>query len=150
MVDFDPWALFIVMIFGMGGGAINCVIVKGGFYFPSKEIINGGKSRWNPGFIGNLFLGVMASLIVWGLGSSEVSYPKLIAYCLLSGAAGGNLISSILQRDLMTSLENKANLEDLKSQSMYEKTEKMLDLIEEERRKEKTADKTADKEDNNG
>ena len=91
-------SIIVTILAGLVGGILNCILFERGFIMPSRETIDDSKNRFNPGFLGNIALGIGASLIIWGLGASDFPMGRMIAVCTLSGIGGGNLITSMLQK----------------------------------------------------
>ena len=61
-----------VLLTGAVGGAINAFISDNGFALPCEENVN-NVIIFRPGFIGNVMIGAIASLITWGLSGSYSS-----------------------------------------------------------------------------
>ena len=58
-----------ILLTGAVGGAINAFISDNGFALPCEENVN-NVIIYRPGFIGNIMIGAIASLITWGLSGS--------------------------------------------------------------------------------
>lgn len=58
--------LGIVLLTGAVGGVINAFISDNGFALPREETIN-NVTIFRPGFMGNIIIGAIASLVAWGL-----------------------------------------------------------------------------------
>ncbi len=58
-----------ILLAGAVGGAINAFISDNGFVLPRAEVVN-NVSIFRPGFIGNIVIGAIASMITWGLSGS--------------------------------------------------------------------------------
>lgn len=61
--------LWAILLTGALGGAINAFISDNGFVLPREENIN-NVVIFRPGFIGNIIIGAIASLVTWGLTGS--------------------------------------------------------------------------------
>lgn len=64
--------LGIILLTGAMGGALNAFISDNGFALPRAENIN-NVTIFRPGFIGNIIIGAIASLVAWGLYGSYSS-----------------------------------------------------------------------------
>ena len=71
----------ILLIAGCGaiGGIVNCAI-SGEFNYPRFDT---AAKVWRPGWIGNVLVGAVASVVVWGV------YGPLESYDLLAGEMAG-------------------------------------------------------------
>src|SRR5207237_2586435 len=71
----------ILLIAGCGaiGGIVNCAI-SGEFNYPRFDA---AAKVWRPGWIGNVLVGAVASVVVWGI------YGPLASYDLLTGEMTG-------------------------------------------------------------
>ena len=65
-----------------------------------------------PGFLGNLALGVGASLVIWGLGACDFELNKKLAVCILSAIGGGSVLTSMLQKKEINFVNHKNNIMD--------------------------------------
>lgn len=91
--------LLFAILPGMIGGTFNAWLVHAGFVFPSTVSNDGGRRLWDPGFLANIALGAFAGLVTFCLMPDDsLSRKKLFGICALAGVAGGNVISSWLQR----------------------------------------------------
>jgi hypothetical protein len=61
--------IFLLIIFFAGaiGGSINAFITDNGFAMPKKAAGDRGNKIYQPGFLGNMFIGGIAACISWGL-----------------------------------------------------------------------------------
>jgi hypothetical protein len=71
----------ILLIAGCGaiGGIVNCAI-SGEFNYPRFDF---AAKVWRPGWIGNVLVGAVASVVVWGI------YGPLASFDLLAGEMTG-------------------------------------------------------------
>lgn len=66
---------------------------------------------WHPGFISNILLGAIAALATYLLGAYKLEILNQLGIALVSGIGGGNVLTSLMQRQEATVL--KARLEAL-------------------------------------
>lgn len=61
--------LIIAFVFAAGavGGCVNAIITDNGFFLPITKEISTGIKIWRPGFMGNIIIGGVASLVSWSL-----------------------------------------------------------------------------------
>lgn len=102
--------IIFVILTGLFGGLLNSLLLERGFTWPYSEQLNSHKKRWNPGFISNLALGIGASVIVYGISAENLPFWKMISVCLLAGIGGGNLITTMLQKNEINLAETKINV----------------------------------------
>jgi len=101
--------VIIVSAVGALGGVINCTIT-GEFNLPQFD---SGKKIWRPGWIGNVLIGAVAALVVWGIYGPLATYDfaapestkQLITLTLsqlfmsvLIGLGGGNILTELSQK----------------------------------------------------
>lgn len=124
----------IIVSAGVLGGIANCLLVgKGGSLLrPRIEI-----DQINPGFLGNIFMGIFASLVVYNL-APELSEEKRWIMCLLAAAGGGNVITSlvqrqglVLQREELKSSDEKIKVETMKTEHLNTISRDLVELIKE-------------------
>jgi len=81
--------------------------------------------RWEPGFLGDLFIGSVSGGAFWGFISTADSSPHTFAGALIAGASGGSLLLSWVEqqthkderRHLADTLDNTlSELQKLKKQ----------------------------------
>lgn len=87
-------------IIGLGvlGGLANCLLLQGGWLRPQG--VNTDKG-WmlSPGFLTPVFLGAIAALVTDFLGGAKLPDDgSRWALAILSGLGGGNVLSSLLQK----------------------------------------------------
>lgn len=85
-------------LLGMLGGVANSLLLDSGFAVPRTVTLEEGKRIWNPGFIGNLVLGALASVVIYLMGASGLPLLNLYGVSILSGVGGGNLLASLVQK----------------------------------------------------
>ena len=59
--------LFLTLVAGAVGGAVNALMTDNGFLLPKSETTTGGATVLRPGYIGNVLIGGVAALVSWGL-----------------------------------------------------------------------------------
>lgn len=52
---------------GCLGGLLNAYLTDKGFVSPRWERLGEGEKIWRPGWLGNMFVGGFAALVIWGL-----------------------------------------------------------------------------------
>ena len=86
----------ILLVAGMGalGGIINCAIA-GEFVLPQFDKATG---VWRPGWIGNVLVGLVAALVVWGANGPHASLDivKVLSQSVPLTFTLANLVSSIV------------------------------------------------------
>lgn len=120
--------LFIVVLMflsGVCGGLVNAIIAEGGLKSSHRKKLSDGGSIWIPGWQGNLLIGGIASIVIWGLyGNIHMSHDEEVIRQaiggLLAGAGGGRIITNEVEKRLLT--VRAANLE--------ESTQNMVDVVE--------------------
>jgi len=91
-----------VLLTGAVGGAINAFISDNGFALPCKENVN-NVIIFRPGFIGNIMIGAVASLITWGF-SGSYSNTMLFGPQASIGTDNYNLSISTLASSLLVGI----------------------------------------------
>jgi hypothetical protein len=61
------WMIGAIAIAGAIGGAANAFISDNGFLLPQVTKTSDGTEILRPGFVGNIFVGSIASCVSWGL-----------------------------------------------------------------------------------
>jgi hypothetical protein len=89
--------LYIVLV-GIVGGVANGLLLQGGLSLP--QIVKTDKgSKVDLGFFSPIVLGAVAALATDFLGGGKLAEdPSRIGLALLSGIGGGNVLSSLLQK----------------------------------------------------
>jgi hypothetical protein len=96
-----------IIIFGLGlvGGLANAYMTDKGFHLPSKE-----GNLLLPGFLGNMFIGGIAAVVLWGLYSAFGQEPVTSSYTptlaeiiggLVSGAGGARLLTNEIEKQAL-------------------------------------------------
>src|SRR5438874_12321016 len=103
----------ILLIAGCGavGGIVNCAI-SGEFNYPRFDA---AAKVWRPGWIGNVLVGAVAALVVWGIYGPVASYDLVtgttielhltVAQLLTSlvvGLSGGNILKLMAEKQAGT------------------------------------------------
>lgn len=134
----SPYSLlFIVMLMfftGVCGGLVNAIIAEGGLKSSHRRKLSDGGSIWIPGWQGNLLIGGIASIVIWGLyGNIHMNQDEEVIRQaiggLLAGAGGGRIITNEVEKRLLT--VRAANLEDA-TQNMAEVVGKIAKEKQEE------------------
>jgi hypothetical protein len=71
--------ILLIAACGAIGGIVNCAI-SGEFNYPRFDT---AAKVWRPGWVGNVLVGAVASVVVWGV------YGPLASYDLLAGEMAG-------------------------------------------------------------
>lgn len=91
-------AMFGTLFFGAVGGVANCILVHEGFSLPRFVKKESGERLLTPGFVGPLLLGMIAALATYLLGTIKLEEASQRGIALISGLGGGNVLTSLLQR----------------------------------------------------
>src|SRR5438876_7039490 len=104
------WLLILlVALFGAIGGLANCAIA-GEFVLPHADRVN---RIWRPGWVGNVVVGAVAAVFIWGTNGPLASHDILsstiaenahltLAQLLSSivvGLGGGNILTQFAQKN---------------------------------------------------
>jgi hypothetical protein len=135
--------IYIPILCGILGGFVNCLLFEKGFVMPIKLIQNNRKII-DIGFLSNLIMGMVASIIIWGLGANGFEPFKMIATCTLSGIGGGSLIINLLLKKDIIEHKNDIQrqkesllLEKEKTESLYSITRQLLDKDQNNKKRKK-------------
>ena len=90
--------ILLISVLGILGGLGNSLLLQDGYYLPRMVMKEQDLRVFQPGFLGNILLGIIASLITYFLGASKIDAGGQFGIALISGVGGGNIITSILQR----------------------------------------------------
>ena len=82
----------IAALFGGVGGYANYLIDEKNEERPGTVFPISQKAY------GNILLGAIAGVVIWGLGATDLELKRLIAMCIVSGMGGGSLLESIVER----------------------------------------------------
>jgi hypothetical protein len=103
----------ILLIAGCGaiGGIVNCAI-SGEFNYPRFDR---GAKVWRPGWIGNVLVGAVASVVVWGIYGPLASYDVMTGHVadihltvaqllssLVIGLSGGKILTLMAEKQAAT------------------------------------------------
>jgi hypothetical protein len=102
----------LIFVFGAAGGIVNCIVLGAHRVLPAYD----GEKIWHPGWAGNLFLGGIASVLIWGIYGSSASFDLLgktpfeghltVAQLLTSvvvGMGGSRILTLELQKLILRS-----------------------------------------------
>jgi hypothetical protein len=83
-----------MIVFGIGGGILNALIVDKGLKMPRFDTAD-GETLWRPGFIGNLIIGGAGAVIIGGLygplGAADIGGQLSTMHFTLANAAASVL-----------------------------------------------------------
>jgi hypothetical protein len=102
-------SLLIVLATGICGGIINCLMFEDGFTLPHSFTSKKGIKTWSPGFLTNIFFGIVASFLVWAFGAKDLDLIKQAGIGILAGTSGNNVILNFLQKKQLAVEKTKAN-----------------------------------------
>lgn len=91
---------------GIVGGLLNAFMTEEGFVVPRLETL-GARRIWRPGFLGNMFVGLITAVVMAGLYSPLGSAPldgvtDRTSYILTIGGIVGALLSGLGGARLLT------------------------------------------------
>ncbi len=95
-----------VCILGVIGGLANSLLMQGAFAAPYVLRTDGRKS-WDPGFLGNMFLGALAALVTYALDPGDKFGARQLGIAALSGIGGASILTAWMQRKDIRILEIK-------------------------------------------
>jgi uncharacterized membrane protein YeaQ/YmgE (transglycosylase-associated protein family) len=87
---------FLALVLGAFGGLLNSLLVDAGFRLPSRDVDN--PDIWNPGFLGNILLGLGAALATYLIGEGELDRSRALGIAFISGVGGGSVLTAFVQR----------------------------------------------------
>jgi hypothetical protein len=112
------WTIAVVVsVSGAVGGFVNALLA-GDLHLPHRE----HETLYSPGWIGNVVIGAVAALVVWGLygpmakvaviSSGNVSTPVAltiaeVAGSILTGIGGGRILSSEVEKKALTKMKDE-------------------------------------------
>ncbi len=115
--------VLIVLAAGAVGGAVNAVLTDNGFVLPRKESLDKG-FVYRPGFLGNMLVGAVASLLSWvlygPLAGFELGGPatqphafsmrlSTLGGALLVGVAGARWLSAEVDKTMLKAAATMAS-----------------------------------------
>jgi hypothetical protein len=116
------WVILIILLGGAAGGFVNAFIGDSGLHLPVVE--NG---IFRPGFIGIVFIGMMAALASWGaakaavIAGSSASSLSLstsdIASAILTGFGGAKWFKSEIEKQILRKTASIAAAKDADPQA---------------------------------
>lgn len=80
---------------GLVGGFARALLQNGGFVAPSLSTDEDGRRLFDPGFVGTVFIGVIAGLVTWlfrNVPADQGLDLQLLGWALIAGAAGDIVI----------------------------------------------------------
>jgi uncharacterized membrane protein YeaQ/YmgE (transglycosylase-associated protein family) len=82
-----------VLLLGGFGGVLNCILIDAGFRLPfvADRVVN-------PGFVGNILLGVGAALATFLLGTDQLDQGQTLGIALIAGVGGGGVLTALVQK----------------------------------------------------
>jgi hypothetical protein len=106
------WQIILLIAgFGAIGGIVNCAI-SGEFNYPRFDA---AAKVWRPGWIGNVLVGAVASVVVWGIYGPLASYDVMtgtmadihltvaqLLSSLVIGLSGGKILTLMAEKQAAT------------------------------------------------
>ena len=108
-----PWPLIIsVLMAGGVGGLGNALITDGGFKLGYTEVLASGQRIHRPGWPGNVFIGCVAGIIIWGLyGVVEVrDFSALlhqVVATLVAGLGGSRVVTAEVDKQILSATKDE-------------------------------------------
>jgi hypothetical protein len=97
----------VVLISGGLGGLANAILQDGGFKMPGFQILTDGTKILRPGFLGNVLIGFVTAVVMWGLYGAPAPPPTVhwqsagqVAASILAGVGGSRLLTDQLDKKL--------------------------------------------------
>lgn len=100
-------SIVIWIVLGGGiGGLANALLADGGFKGIHKETLPNGQNILLPGCIGNVFIGIVAGLMMWVIYGNlnladERDLLRAVVGAFVAGAGGGRIITSEIDKRLL-------------------------------------------------
>ncbi|MDD5007095.1 MAG: hypothetical protein PHU49_04255 [Syntrophorhabdaceae bacterium] len=98
-----------IILLGALGGVANCLLMREGFDLPRILITEKNTKTLHPGFFGNIILGIIASLVTYLLGTSQIQPLQQWGIAIVSGLGGGSLLVNLLQKYEVSTLNAKVS-----------------------------------------
>jgi len=99
----------VVLVSGLIGGLVNALIQDGGFKLPGKVTLANNQVILLPGAIGNMLLGTVAAMIMWGLYGAPSPPPGVkwqwaghVAASALAGIGGCKVLTNEIEKRLIS------------------------------------------------
>jgi hypothetical protein len=101
---------FLVSFFGAVGGLGNGLISKGVIELPKIVVSENGTKQIEPGILGLIVLGVIASWMYFGLvGTPGLDSLRIIGLSLLAGIGSSSFITAVMEQQLNKVLKVKVS-----------------------------------------
>ena len=103
--------LLVVLISVTVGGLANAYIQDGGFKLPGFQTLADGERILKPGFIGNMFVGAIAAVVMWGLYGTpkpaagvQWQWAGHVAASILAGVGGSRVLTAQVEKRVISSV----------------------------------------------
>ena len=101
--------LVVVTVSGLIGGLVNAYLQDGGFKLPGILRLANGQRLILPGFLGNMLVGMMTAVIMWGLyGAPNLpagvhwQWASHTAASALAGIGGSKILTNEIEKKLIS------------------------------------------------
>jgi hypothetical protein len=95
---------------GALGGLLNAYLQDGGFKLPGFQVLTDGQSIFRPGFFGNVLIGMIAAVVMWGLYGTPSppagvhwQWAGNVAASILAGVGGSRVLTNQIDKKLISS-----------------------------------------------
>ena len=95
-----------VCTLGVLGGLANSLLLHNSFAVPHM-IRTDERTSWDPGFLGNVFLGALAALVTYSLDPGDRFGVRQVGIAALSGIGGTSILTAWMQQKDIRILEFK-------------------------------------------
>ena len=107
-----PSKIGVILIAGAIGGLLNAIVIDGGFKKGYKETLSNGQQIRRPGWIGNVFIGMIAGLFFWVLyGNMKIvevdEILRQIVGSIAAGVGGGRLITGEADKRILAASKDE-------------------------------------------
>ena len=99
----------MVLISGALGGLLNAYLQDGGFKLPGFQVLVDGQRIFRPGFLGNVLVGLVAAVVMWGLYGTPSppagvhwQWAGHVAASILAGVGGSRVLTSQIDKKLIS------------------------------------------------